>query len=249
MTNSVIRKEITCQSQSNYYSFADGLQRGMSRTIRIDRLKQAIDDAGFPSGLQFAKAIGVGQSTISNILTGRTTDSRHLPRIADYLGVSLGWLLGTSDDPHVEPKGYYEDAARDMGARLINEVDLRFSMGAGTFLDEVHHQRVAVPESWFFAAMRGSVDDVFVTYPVGDSMQPTISEGDVVVVDRAQTRLDSQDNIWCITYGDVGMIKRLRQLPDGGVLIISDNPAVDNFTAYDGEVQTIGRVIWIGRRV
>jgi len=33
------------------------------------------------------------------------------------------------------------------------------------------------------------------------------------------------------------------------VLIISDNPAVENYTAYDGEVSTIGRVIWIGRRV
>jgi SOS-response transcriptional repressor LexA len=221
----------------------------MARTIRIDRLRHAIEDAGFPSALQFAKALGVGQSTISNILTGRTTDSRHLPRIADFLGVSLGWLLGTSEDPHVEPKGYYEDVARDMGARLINEVDLRFSMGAGTFVDEVHHQRVPVPESWFFPAMKGTVDDVFVTYPVGDSMQPTISEGDVVVVDRSQTRLDSQDNIWCITYGDVGMIKRLRQMPDGGVLVISDNPAVENFTAYDQEVHTIGRVIWIGRQV
>ena len=221
----------------------------MARTIRIDRLRQAIKEAGFPSALQFAKALGVGQSTISNILTGRTTDSRHLPRIADFLGVSLAWLLGTSDDPHIEPKGYYEDVARDMGARLISEVDLQYSMGAGTFLDDVQHQRIAVPESWLFPAMRGSFDELFITYPKGNSMQPTIAEGDAVVVDRSQTRIVGADGIWCIAYGDLGMIKRVRMLPDGGALIISDNPDVENFTAYDGEVQAIGRVIWIGRRV
>lgn len=219
------------------------------RAIRIDRLKQAIEDAGFPSGLQFAKAVGVGQSTISNILTGRTTDSRYLPRIAAFLGVDPGWLLGTTDDPHAEPEGYYDDVARDMGARLIAEVDLQYSMGGGTVIDEVNHQRVAVPENWIVPAMRGTFDQLFVTYPKGNSMQPTISEGDAVLVDRAQTRILGADGIWCITYGDLGMIKRVRALPDGGYLVISDNPAIDNFTAYDGEMHTIGRVIWIGRRV
>lgn len=219
------------------------------RAIRIDRLKQAITDAGFESVNQFAKAIGVGQSTISNILTGRTTDSRYLPRIAAFLGVDPGWLLGTKDDPHAEPEGYYEDAARDMGARLIDEIDLQFSMGGGAVIDQVQHQRIAVPESWVLPAMRGSFDDLFITYPKGDSMRPTIGDGDAVLVDRSQTRITGQDQIWCIAYGDLGMIKRVRQLPDGGYLIINDNPAIENFTAYDGEMHTIGRVIWIGRRV
>ena len=219
------------------------------RMIRIDRLKQAIADAGFDSGNQFAKSLNVGQSTISNILTGRTTDSRYLPRIAALLGVDPGWLLGTSDDPHVEPEGYYEDVARDMGARLIDEVDLQYSMGAGTFFDDMHHQRVAVPENWLIPAMGGGFDQLFVTYPKGNSMQPTIAEGDAVVVDRSQTRIVGADGIWCIAYGDLGMIKRVRMQPDGGARIISDNPDVKDFTAYDGEVQTIGRVIWIGRRV
>lgn len=46
-----------------------------------------------------ARAIGITQGAISKILQGKTANSRHLPRIALHLGVSLPWLLGATDDP------------------------------------------------------------------------------------------------------------------------------------------------------
>jgi transcriptional regulator with XRE-family HTH domain len=48
------------------------------------------------SGL--ARAVGATQGSISLILLGKTTNSRLLPKIATFLGVSLAWLLGMSDD-------------------------------------------------------------------------------------------------------------------------------------------------------
>lgn len=47
---------------------------------------------------ELASAAGVQQGTISKILLGRTSNSRHLPRIATLLGVSTAWLLGETDD-------------------------------------------------------------------------------------------------------------------------------------------------------
>ncbi|KHA64266.1 hypothetical protein NI18_10245 [Sphingomonas sp. Ant20] len=49
------------------------------------------------SGL--ARAVGATQGSISLILLGKTTNSRLLPKIATFLGVSLAWLLGMADDP------------------------------------------------------------------------------------------------------------------------------------------------------
>ncbi len=45
-------------------------------------------------------AVGVHatQGAISQILTGVSRDSRLLPKIAENLGVNLGWLIGTTDD-------------------------------------------------------------------------------------------------------------------------------------------------------
>lgn len=45
-----------------------------------------------------AEAVGCSQGAISRILAGQTRNSRFLPRIAEYLGVPLPWLLGTSDE-------------------------------------------------------------------------------------------------------------------------------------------------------
>jgi phage repressor protein C with HTH and peptisase S24 domain len=55
-------------------------------------------------------------------------------------------------------------------------------------------------------------------------MMPTILDGDLVIIDRAQNTPKQQDRIWALTYGGWGMIKRLRSLPDGSLQINSDNP-------------------------
>ena len=74
-------------------------------------------------------------------------------------------------------------------------------------------------------------------------------DGDIVIVDTSQNAVNSQDRLWCLSYGELGMIKRIRALPDGGLQVNSDNIAVSSFTAYDGEVQIIGRVVFVGRRL
>jgi len=45
-----------------------------------------------------ARDLGVTQGAISKIVLGKTTNSRLIPRIATYLGVSMPWLLGESDE-------------------------------------------------------------------------------------------------------------------------------------------------------
>jgi phage repressor protein C with HTH and peptisase S24 domain len=83
----------------------------------------------------------------------------------------------------------------------------------------------------------------------GDSMMPTILDGDLAIIDRAQNTPKQQDRIWALTYGGWGMIKRLRALPDGSLQINSDNAAVSPIVAYEGEAQIIGRVVGVVRRI
>ena len=84
---------------------------------------------------------------------------------------------------------------------------------------------------------------------IGESMYPTIHTNDVVIVDRSQSTPRLGDQLWALAYGDVGMIKRLRPMPDGSLKIMSDNQAVLPEVAYDGEAHIIGRVVAITRKV
>ncbi len=79
-------------------------------------------------------------------------------------------------------------------------------------------------------------------------MFPTLLDNDTLLIDRAQARITQQDRIWALTYGEVGMVKRLRRLPAGKLLVMSDNAVIENFEASDEEVRLIGRLVWIGRK-
>ena len=67
-----------------------------------------------------SRACNIATSTLTDWKNGRIASPKmdKLSRIADYLGVSVGYLAGTSDDPD-EKKGYYIDAE---SLRLAQEI-------------------------------------------------------------------------------------------------------------------------------
>lgn len=131
----------------------------------------------------------------------------------------------------------------------IREIDLSFGMGA-TYLDvpiteEVHH----FPRAWLRRYTRSAPDKLFFAQGIGDSMQTTLYDSDLLLIDTAQDQLTSSDRIWVITYANCGSIRRLRPMPDGGVAILADNPLIPREVAYDGELHIIGRVVAYQRKL
>lgn len=157
-------------------------------------------------------------------------------------------LAGLTAEGEVPAKP--EDIARDLGITLVPELELGYSMGGGAVFSDFRQTGV-VPfhRDWLRSIMRGSFGDLFVARGSGDSMQPTLLDGDVVLIDTSQKAITQQDRIWAVSYGDLAMIKRVRRLPDGAYQLNSDNPAVSPIHAVDGEMHVVGRVIWIGRRI
>ena len=70
-------------------------------TVTATRLAEAMQNAAQDQS-SLARAIGITQGAISKILQGKTANSRHLPRIALHLGVSLSWLLGETAEPNAD---------------------------------------------------------------------------------------------------------------------------------------------------
>jgi phage repressor protein C with HTH and peptisase S24 domain len=141
-------------------------------------------------------------------------------------------------------------AAQQLDAVLLPEIDVSYSMGGGSEIEEYPvTQLVPLSRGWLATLTRTPASELFVARGEGDSMQPTILDGDIVIVDRSERALRGQDRIWAVAYGNFGMIKRLRSLPNGALQINSDNPAVSPIEAFDGEAHIIGRVVGVVRRV
>lgn len=162
----------------------------------------------------------------------------------------LSELLGLQDDGSSLSPATLEALAAEYGLALVDEIDLALGMGA-SFLDGHPEVLGIVPfkEEWLRGLHEGPIDRLKVVRGRGDSMQPTIQDGDIVLVDTAHRRIDDQDRIWAIAYGELGMIRRIRVTPRGTWMLMPDNAVVRPDEVGDGEAAVIGRVIWIGRRI
>lgn len=218
------------------------------------RIEDRLGSLGW-SQAELARRVGVTQQTIWKLVSGQSQTSKHLRRIAQELETTEEYLLGQTDQSG-SPLGNArvplraEQSEEPANSVQLPQLEIGYSMGGGSvFSDYQQTAMVPFPRDWLRPMMRGTFADLFVARGDGDSMMPTLLDGDLCIVDTSQRSILQQDRLWCLSYGDLGMIKRVRMQPDGGALIISDNPAIENFTAYDEEMHAIGRVIWIGRRV
>jgi phage repressor protein C with HTH and peptisase S24 domain len=230
-------------SYSGFYSLA-GMSIG-------DRINERIQKLGI-SQAELARRVKVSQPTINALINGGNTTSKHLHRIAAELETSPAYLAGETDDdaPTSIAPSAMDALAEKLDLAVIPELELGYSMGGGAVFDQ-YEQRGVVPfqRSWLRSMMRGSFTDLFVARGEGDSMQPTLLDGDIVLIDSSQRDIRQQDRIWAVSYGDLGMIKRVRRRPDGTYLLLSDNATVPPVECADEEMHVVGRVIWIGRRI
>jgi len=145
-----------------------------------------------------------------------------------------------------------EAQANLSGMVSVSRINLDFGLGPA-FMDsevvEAQAEKLLFPLDWLRAITTSSPDQLYWARAKGDSMRPEIDEGDVILIDRSAVGSSFSDLYWAIAYGQSGMVKRLRPMPDGSVKILSNNPGVPAEIAYDGELHVFGRVVAVVRRI
>ncbi len=83
----------------------------------------------------------------------------------------------------------------------------------------------------------------------GDSMLPTLSNGDDILVDTGDTEERLRDGIYVLRMGDGLLVKRVAVDPAGrSVAVISDNAHHPSWPECDAAaLSVVGRVLWAGR--
>lgn len=202
------------------------------------------------SQAELARRVGVAQQTIHKLVTGGSRSSSHLHRIARELGTSAAYLTGETDDPTEgaalvpSPK----EVAEQLDLVAIEQIDLAYGLGA-TFADgPIGSELMHFPRLWVDAITSSPPALLTWTRGRGDSMLPTIDDGDLILLDRSQRRVTEQDALWAYTVGDLAAIKRLRIKGDR-VVVLSDNPAVPPDEEPIDEVNIVARVVFVGRKI
>jgi hypothetical protein len=158
--------------------------------------------------------------------------------LARYFGVDERLLGGLAS------------AAGKAGLRLIPKLAVGASAGPGAMNDgEALAGKIGFDEKWL-RKLGVEPAQLSLIRVSGDSMAPTLNDGDDIMVDRAAANTALRDGIHVIRMDDVLMVKRLVPGPAGRLSVLSDNSTYPGWPDVDGEgVTVIGRVIWAGRRL
>jgi phage repressor protein C with HTH and peptisase S24 domain len=173
--------------------------------------------------------------------------------LAEHFGVSEV-ELGKRTSAHDTRQKNIADKNTQLRAANLVEIpyfNIAASAGTGTILeDERAEQALVFDAAWARSLASGSVGALSFLRVKGDSMVPTLSDNEQIVVDTAD-RDRVRDGIYVLRIDDALYVKRIAVNPISRRLsIISDNPLHSQWPDCDpAGVDFIGRVVWVGRRL
>lgn len=211
------------------------------------KLDEAMVEKGF-NKKSLSLAAGLGETYVRDLLLrDRTPGLEKASKLARVLGKPIVDIFGDilegadeADDSCALP------APSVTGFISIGRFDASFSMGPGSLIAD-HPEPLGYwvfEEQWLRALSSVSPDRLAVVKVDGDSMMPTLHNGDLVLVDRTRTR-PNREGIYALQVGDIAWVKRVSvNLKTQKIRVLSDNPLVPKQPEMnEDELIIIGRVI------
>lgn len=199
---------------------------------------------------KLAKMADVSSSQIHRYIAGDSEPKLSAARaIAKAGNVTVEWLASGKESDAIATT-----SVGDGAFAYIPLYDVTAAAGLGTVVNgEKIIDSLAFSKEWIKNKLNLQPRDLYLINVVGESMEPTLGKGDVILIDHTDTSV-GYDGIYVLRIGDSLLVKRLQRLPNTIIKVSSDNPAYQSFdidlsNTSDNEVSIIGRAVWSGRRI
>lgn len=190
------------------------------------RIKSAREDLKLTKR-ELAKRIGVHESSINKYEKGLVDiPLSKISELSRVLNVTEAYLMG------------WEDEQKLQGLKIPVLGTVAAGIPISAVEDILDYEEV--PQSW------ESQGEFFALKIKGDSMEPRMESGDVVIV-KQQPDANSGDTVIVLVNGDDATCKRL-QKTDNGIMLVSTNPKYPPMFYSNEEIQTkpvviLGKVV------
>ena len=190
-----------------------------------DRINQRMRDLGLQHK-DLVAATGASKGTVTNWINGvNNPTGKRLVQLAQALKTTSSWLLTGNSTPEftqVEPWDS-NTPLDDDEIEIPFFKDFSFACGGGSIgeaiANETRKLRMSKATLRNLSIMK---ENAVAATAIGDSMSPTIKDGDTIHVDLGRKNI-KDGKIFVICIGGLFYCKRLYNLPLGGVRIVSDN--------------------------
>jgi repressor LexA len=188
---------------------------------------------------------GISKAAISEYLSGNyEPKQKNTYKIASALNVKPGYLMGvepaSAPAPDITPK----DEPHHKGVRIpvLGKVAAGISIEAVTDILDYEEIDPDLAKTGEFFALQVQ----------GKSMEPTLREGDTVIV-RRQPCVESGETAIVLVNGNDATVKQVKEMP-AGIMLIGHNTAVYEPHFYSQQeienlpVQILGKVVELRRK-
>jgi phage repressor protein C with HTH and peptisase S24 domain len=231
----------------------------LANKLRCEALRQI--RAGHFTHRQFERHLGLRENALKGLLEA-AVKSPNVDRAAE-IARALGWefYLGPKRDTGAFYRTNHE-AVADRGAferdfALIPRIRVEVGPdGARLVLGDPAVEPIAFRRTWLLDRNVRPADAVLVEAR-GESMEPTIHDGDLVLVDTARRGPPLREGdapttlgrLWAVRIGKELVVRRVERRPRDVVLLVGDNPVYGGQAIYGPELddfEIVGEAIWWG---
>ncbi|MDX1940380.1 MAG: S24 family peptidase [Saprospiraceae bacterium] len=201
-----------------------------------------------------AKQLNTYNHVINSILKGqRNITVDQLYKLFEIYGINANYVFGSSDEMFLEGRGAFEKIpTRSMKERQHNgrsNITLVPERALAGYA--VEHQDRSFLESLQKFSIPNYEGNLIAFEISGDSMLPTITNGDLVICEALERSEPLRDNQVYVIVTDVVVAKRIQQVKEGNKLqhlrLISDNDAV--YKPYNVDLDEIRQILKVKCRL
>lgn len=229
-----------------------------------DVLRRIMYATGLRTQAQLAERLGVRRAAITDAKRRRAVPAEWFLKLCRMYQLNPVWLESGLGPVRVGEETQAPEPRLRPGP-LLNESEGPFHVDEFAFIPRVSAVPRMGPEGLeteakvegYFAfrqdwlRRKGNVSQMCLMRVAGDSMEPTLRDGDSVLIDQSQTDV-VYGKIYVVGIDDGVVVKRLDKRP-GKLVLVSDNrqiyPPLEVALDESVNVRVVGRVIWLAREI
>lgn len=234
-------------------------------------MRRLRDKLGVTSDAELASALGMKPNAFSNRKKNGSVPFEEIVAIADERRLDLGLLFSPAGSRNVEHPNDSVDSdgypplrvkspataeepriIEDLGFVMVPRYEVRASAGHGAV---IHSEQIvdylAFRADWIHTALGVAQKDLALIEVHGDSMEPTLSNGDLILLDMRHEKV-MDNSVYAIQLNGGLLVKRIQRKLNGSIIVKSDNPRYEPESLDPTEadqLRVVGRVVWAGRRM
>jgi SOS-response transcriptional repressor LexA len=183
-----------------------------------------------------AEALGINQVSFATMKSRQKIPYKEVLEFCAKRKVSINWLMFNQVVQSIQ-------AQSEKFEKIHYFKDIYASAGGGAENYEEDSEYLTLDEEIVnHLGGKSSIKNIQALNVLGDSMEPTLNDGDIVFMDTMSNNLN-RNGVYIVTTPIGLFIKRLQLKSDGMVALVSDNESYSDELVDADDIKILGKVV------